>query len=238
MDQCQQKLVEGAAVLGVDINDSAAQLFDSYYRLIESWNQKINLVSYQTEQEIFLRHFLDSLWCSKVIEKECIRVLDLGSGAGFPGLPLKICFPELEMTLLEAQKKRCLFLNEVVVVLKLKEIAVVNGRAEDLGHEVQYREKFDGVVVRAVASLATLAELALPLLKSGGQLIAMKSKEIQQELDESHEALLILGGKIAEVVTYRVDGEAERSLVIIKKIAPTPDKYPRRSGIPARRPLR
>jgi 16S rRNA (guanine527-N7)-methyltransferase len=182
---------------------------------------------------------LDSLWCSSVIDlKEAAPLLDLGSGAGLPGIPLKICFPEASLSLLESQQKRCLFLKEAISRLELEDCEVLNGRAEDLAHERNYREKFGCVTSRALAQMSTLAELALPFVAQDGHLVALKGSAAEEEIVKASYALDLMGGVVERVITYHFPGEKGRNVVSVKKIKPTPENYPRRPGIPTKRPLR
>jgi 16S rRNA (guanine527-N7)-methyltransferase len=188
-----------------------------------------------------IKHFLDSLSCLLVLAglpREEWRGLDIGAGAGFPGLPLKIARPQMELALLEAKKKRVQFLQHLVGRLELSGIEVVRGRAEELGHKQGHREGYDLVLARAVATLPVLLEYALPLCRTGGMLIAQKGPDIKEELEASHVALGVLGGRLREVRGLELPHSmGQRNLVVVEKVAPTPEKYPRRPGVPAKRPL-
>jgi 16S rRNA (guanine527-N7)-methyltransferase len=222
--------------LGIELNGRAGQLLQSYMQLLQSWNGRINLVRFVSLEELCLRHIIDSLACTLGMEmNDDLRVIDLGSGAGLPGIPIKIVCPQLRMTLLESQQRRCLFLNEVNRELQLQ-LEVVNGRAEEIGRLPGYREQFDYVVARAVSSLATLAELSLPLLKNGGRLVAMKGQRVGEEIGEAEYALEVLGGEMKAVIEYNIEDETGRLAVIGKK-GDIPEKYPRRPGMPGKRPL-
>lgn len=231
-------LINGARGLGIEMSLRQKEQFQGYYHLLREWNQKINLVSLRGSEELFRSHFLDSLWCSRGYDLQPpMRVLDLGSGAGFPGLPIKICYPQLDMVLLEARRKKCLFLQEAIRVLGLKNCQVIHGRAEEFGHLPEYREKIQCVVARALAAIPVLVELSLPFLELQGCLAALKGRAVEEEINASRAVIKMLGGELDQVIPYRLDDEEGRHLVVIKKTKSTPLIYPRRAGIPAKRPL-
>lgn len=230
-------LLEGARSLGIAIDREKMEKFLEYERLLEEWNAKLNLVRYKGRMELYTAHFLDSLWCAGVAGFPAgAKVLDLGSGAGLPGIPLKICFPEASVYLLESQKKKCLFLEAAVEKLGLKGCFVVNRRAEIYARD-EKRGFFDVVVSRAVASLAVLLELALPLLSEGGRMVALKGRDIEEEVRDAEHACEVLGGRLVEVVPYSVAGADRRHAVAYEKVGATPEEYPRRPGMPQKRPL-
>lgn len=238
MDQELEILVAGARELGIVLGPEQQGQFCLYAELLLEWNKKTSLVRIRSLAELFRSHFLDSLWCAAGCAfRDGHRLLDLGSGAGFPGIPLKISFPGVQVFLLEAQRKRCAFLREVCRALELDTCTVLAGRAEDLGRLPGLRAAFDRVVVRALARLPVVLELGLPFLQPGGLLVALKGRDVERELEEARAALEVLGGEVARVVPYRFPGEVGRHVVVIGKVAPTPDGYPRRAGLPARRPL-
>jgi 16S rRNA (guanine527-N7)-methyltransferase len=238
MDEAVNILQSEAQLLGLRLEERELGLFDNYYQLLALWNEKMNLVRFRDRLEVYRVHFLDSLWCTVALElKAGSRVIDIGSGAGLPGIPLKICYPESVFYLLEAQQKRCRFLSEVRDSLELKACCILNGRAEDQGHDQEMRASYDYAVMRAVARMSTLVELALPFLKEGGSLVAMKGIEAEREVKEAQFAIRTLGGEIERIIPYRFTNEVGRHVIAIKKIRETPALYPRRNGIPAKRPL-
>lgn len=237
-EESLQELVEGARELGVEIDRERQQQLADYADLLLDWNQRINLVRVNSREELLRAHLLDSLWCSAAVDlRGELRLLDIGSGAGFPGIPLQISWPALRVSLLESQQKRSLFLAEAVRRLGLANCTVLTGRAESLARERAYREAFDCAVARAVASLAVLVELALPFVAPGGRFVALKGSAAWAEISDAEYALQQLGGAVERVIPYRFPGEQGRNVVCIKKVASTPERYPRRIGIPAKRPL-
>lgn len=233
------KLISGAAKLGVELTPAQVSGFEVYYRELVEWNRRVNLTAIVDYEGVQVRHFLDSLTVAPLIGDKPCRLLDVGSGAGFPGVPLKIACPAIGLTLVESVNKKAAFLRHLVDLLGLDGVEVIAGRAETLAHDERYRGRFDVVLSRGVASLATLAELSLPFCCVGGVFVAMKKGDIGDEVASSEKAIEILGGKLAEVRPVELDefrGE-KRSLVLVDKLEPTPDKYPRRPGIPCKRPL-
>ena len=205
----------------------------------EEKNKVMNLTGITEFQEVLVKHFLDSLACVKAVDiKKVKRMMDVGTGAGFPGVPLKIAFPHLEACLLDSLKKRVNFLEETFDLLKLTDITAVHGRAEEYAKNKAYRESFDLCVSRAVSNLATLSEYCLPYVKVGGSFISYKSGTVQEEAEQAEKAVKILGGKIRDVVYFSLpDSEIQRSLVVIEKVKSTPGKYPRKAGTPLKEPL-
>ncbi len=203
---------------------------------LKKWNDHTNLTAIRDDAGIEKKHFLDSLSVIPNIPKEAKTLVDVGTGAGFPGLPIAIECPELAVTLIETSEKKVLFLKHVVAELELHNVTIVNSRAEDAGKNPEFREKFDVAVARAVAGLPTLSEYLLPLVRVGGMMIAQKSIN-EEEISNSTNALKILGGAKPVLVPIKIDGLAPRQLVIVTKEKPTPIEYPRRSGIPLRKPL-
>lgn len=238
VEQWLKLLDEGARALGIVLGPYEHQKFQQFAALLENWNKKINLVRFQDKSELARAHFLDSLWCAvDACWEGSLRVMDVGSGAGFPGVPLKICFPLLKLYLLDSQHKRCVFLRELIRVLELQNCIVLPLRAEEVGHDVQFRETFDRVVVRALARLPVVLELSLPFLRLGGLLVALKGRDAEGEVRESRRALELLGGEAIKVMRYRLSDGDERHVVIVQKARFTPIRYPRRCGVPACRPL-
>ena len=236
------KLQSGVEKLSLHLSPQQLEQFHVYYQELVDWNQRVNLTAITDYEEVQVKHFLDSLTVTLALEQpigeESFSVIDVGSGAGFPGIPLKILLPEIKLVLLEATAKKVEFLSHIKHKLGLSDVEVVTGRAEEIAHEAQYREKFMLVLSRAVASLPVLVELTLPFCAVGGSFIAQKKGDIDIEVEQSARAIELLGGKLRAVKRIELSEFAKRRyLVIIDKVAPTPQKYPRRPGIPAKRPL-
>lgn len=232
-------LVQGCEAADLKINGSQVQAFVRYGELLVDWNQRVNLTAILDPRGIALKHFVDSLLCSKYVDMQgSLKLLDVGTGAGFPGIPLKIACSELRVVLLDSLQKRIGFLNAVIDELKLEQVVAVHGRAEDMARQQQHREQYDVVVSRAVARLAVLAEYCLPFVNTGGTFIAMKGSAVDEELEESFRALEILGGKVERVVEYELPllGDS-RHMIIVRKERPSPGKYPRKAGLPDKKPL-
>lgn len=234
-----ERLREKAAALGIKLSDHQLEQFETYYEMLVEKNKVMNLTAITEKNEVIDKHFADSLALIKSgVSLTGQKILDIGTGAGFPGIPLKIAFPELEIVLLDSLNKRIKFLNEVIEALGLEKITAIHGRAEDFAKQKKYREQFDYVVSRAVANLTVLSEYCLPYVKVGGCFIPYKSGEIDEELNNSKKAVRILGGKIEEVVKFQLpDTDIGRSFVKIKKNKNTAKKYPRKAGLPAKEPL-
>lgn len=233
-------LQAGTTAFNLTLSEAQLDTFASYQRELAIWNEKFNLTRIIEPSEVAIKHFLDSLSIATVLSalKTPRLIIDVGSGAGFPGIPLKIAQPQLSMTLLESTGKKTTFLRHVVETLGLTNIAVVTARAEEAGRQAAHREHYDVAVARAVSRLAVLAEYTLPLVKVGGWVIAQKGQHPAEEIETGERAVRILGGKIVEVRPVEVPGlEAERHLVIIKKNKPTSKQYPRQPGGPAKDPL-
>lgn len=229
--------------IGIQLNDIQINQFYNYYHLLIEWNKKMNLTAITDYEEVVMKHFIDSLSIVKAFDQSFLHemkaVIDIGTGAGFPGIPLKIVFSDLEITLLDSLNKRIRFLDEVIKKLDLKKIQSLHGRAEDYAKQSNYRERYDLCVSRAVANLSTLSEYSLPYVKIGGYFISYKSGDIDVELNSSEKAVKILGGKIDKVVRFNLsDTDIKRTMVIIKKDSITNNKYPRKAGMPSKEPLR
>lgn len=234
-----ERLREKAAAFGIKLSNHQLDQFETYYEMLVEKNKVMNLTAITEKNEVIDKHFADSLALIKSgVSLTGQKILDIGTGAGFPGIPLKIAFPELEIVLLDSLNKRIKFLNEVIEALGLEKITAIHGRAEDFAKQKEYREQFDYVVSRAVANLTVLSEYCLPYVKVGGCFIPYKSGEIDEELNNSKKAVQILGGKIEEVVKFQLpDTDIGRSFVKIKKNKNTAKKYPRKAGLPAKEPL-
>jgi 16S rRNA (guanine527-N7)-methyltransferase len=233
----QTQLLNGAQHFEIDLSHDQIDQFDRCAERLIEWNRHFNLTSIVDPSEIVTKHFLDSLAAARLIPRAA-KLIDVGAGAGFPGLPIKIAHPELSLTLLEATRKKCDFLAAMIAELKLSNSIVVNARAEDAAHNVAHREQYDVAIARAVAEMPTLSEYLLPFVKIGGVAIALKSKDIQQETDRAEAAIKMLGGQLKQIVPVTIPGlNEERYLVVIEKISTTPEKYPRRAGMPSKKPL-
>ena len=234
-----ETLAKGAGEIGVELTGGQLKQFEKYYYLLVKTNKKLNLTSIVEEREVALKHFVDSLTCLKAVSfEEGMSLLDVGTGAGFPGLPLKICRPESRVTLVESLEKKVSFLKEVILELGLEKIVVLRARAEELGRDKSHREKYDRVVARAVAELTVLAEYCLPVVKVGGYFLAMKGPKVDEEMAAARNAVEILGGEVEKNINFKLPvlGD-ERNLVLVKKVRTTPEKYPRRPGAPLKKPL-
>lgn len=224
--------------IDIEFDDKQLNQFYEYMNLLLEWNEKINLTAITAPEEIILKHFIDSLTINRYIEQNR-SIADVGTGAGFPGIPLKIYRPDLKVTLVDSLNKRINFLNEVIYKLNLKDINTVHSRIEDFGKDKKYREKFDYVTARAVANLATLSEYLIPISKIEGKCICMKGNDIKEEIDCSKNAINLLGGKVDKIDCFELpNSDISRNIIIIDKIKNTPNKYPRKAGLPSKEPLK
>lgn len=220
-----------------EFNNEQKELFEKYMNLLLEWNEKINLTAITERDDIILKHFIDSVSVMPYIVDKS-KIIDIGTGAGFPGIPLKILNKSLDITLMDSLNKRINFLNEVISKLNLEKIEAVHSRAEDLGRSVKYREKYDIAVSRAVANLSTLLEYMMPFVKVGGRCICMKGPNIEDELENAKNAIKELGGEIEKIETFHLpNSNIERSIIIIKKKTKINFKYPRKAGMPGKEPL-
>lgn len=226
--------------LNIEVTEQMHAQFNKYYELLIEWNKVMNLTSITDYDEVNSKHFIDSLSIVKAIDlKQNLSIIDVGTGAGFPGIPIKIAFPNVKVTLLDSLNKRVKFLNTVIDELGLEDISAIHGRAEDFSKQINHREQYDLCVSRAVANLSTLSEYCLPYTKIGGYFISYKSGNVDEELNYSKNAIKLLGGNIRKIVKFELPGtDAKRSFVIIEKTGKTPKKYPRKAGMPAKDPLK
>lgn len=233
-------LHEGARTMGIVLPAKKIKKMLEFMEMLKSYNQRMNLTAITDDLEIIVKHFLDSLTCIKTgVIKNNSKLIDVGTGAGFPGIPLKIYNESLKLVLVDASKKKIRFLEKVIENLGLKDVVALHERAENLGQNNDFREKFDAAFSRAVSSMSVVSEYCLPLLKKDGYFICQKGKTLEEELNEGRKAIEVMGGKIDKIIDLRLPilGD-KRKLVLIKKIKPTPQKYPRRPGIPKKRPIK
>lgn len=231
------KFINDLKAIGIELSDEQLEQFLTYYEMLIEKNKVMNLTAITDFDEVLEKHFEDSLSLIQAVDLEKSQtVIDLGTGAGFPGIPLKIAFPNLQITLADSLNKRILFLDDVIRELGLVGIDTVHGRAEDLAKNSDYREKFDLCVSRAVANLSTLSEYCLPFVKIGGMFISYKAGECDEEVAASKSSVFLLGGKISDIKKFEL-GESGRAFVIIDKVSGTPKKYPRKAGTPSKDPL-
>ena len=258
MENVRQLGAGARSLLGLCLTAEHLAAFQTYYEELTAWNQRFNLTAIVGHRDVQIKHFLDSLTCLLALPtqgrttdhalpdtvpiyraSQPLRCIDIGTGAGFPGLPLKIVRPELVLTLLESTAKKTVFLKQLVNRLDLENVEIIHGRAEDLGRDPRYRERYDVVLARAVAQLQTLAEYCLPFCKVGGRFVAQKGPDISAELDGGRTSIGILGGEVGEVKAIHIpELDQERHLITVRKVKPTPEKYPRRAGTPSKNPLR
>lgn len=233
-------LFDEISKLNISLSEYQAEQFICFFDLLIQWNKVMNLTGITEYKEVVQKHFIDSLSIVKAFDQECFyegtSMIDIGTGAGFPGIPLKIVFPNLKITLLDSLNKRINFLNEVISSLSLDNIEAVHGRAEDFSKQPKYREKFNFAVSRAVSNLSTLSEYCLPFVKVDGYFISYKSEKADEELKMADNAIVTLGGKFEDKKDFDLYGNF-RNLIIIKKVNPTPSKFPRKSGLALKKPL-
>jgi len=235
----KEKFRTNVQKIGIELSNQQVNTFFEYLRMLKEWNKVMNLTAIEEDEEIIEKHFIDSLLCADVINiQDNQKLIDVGTGAGFPGVPLKIWNPVVQLSLLEATQKKTDFLRALCEELKLESVEIITGRAEEVGRDSMYRDAFDWVVARAVARLDVLAEYCLPFTKTEGYWIAFKGPGIFDELEEAKYAIDILGGEILGTRQYKLPMSNEmRAMVIVKKNAKTPDKYPRRTGKPKKAPI-
>jgi 16S rRNA (guanine527-N7)-methyltransferase len=223
--------------LGIQLNSKQIAQFERYLALLLDWNQRVNLTAIREPEDIRQKHFLDGLSCARAFETSPENLVDIGSGAGFPGLPLKLLYPELALTLVDSVGKKTDFLKAVVAELELKDVTVIKARAEELGQDLRHRERYQWVSARGLAYLPVLIEYALPLVRVGGSALLQKGVNAAAEVQAAANAIQQMGGGTAELLAVELARLEPRSIIVVKKIKPTPKEYPRQVGVPARRPL-
>lgn len=238
MSQIEELLAESCKKINIELTEKQIKQFIDYKDMLLEWNEKFNLTAITDEREIILKHFVDCLAISAGAELAGKKIIDVGTGAGFPGVPVKIAFPDTQMTLLDSLNKRITFLEELKNKLGLENVVCIHSRAEDGGLDKNLREGFNLCISRAVANLAVLSEYCLPFVKVGGYFISMKGPDVKDELNESEKAIKVLGGEVKEVKLINIpETDINHSLIIIKKIKPTPSKYPRKAGKAKKEPI-
>lgn len=234
-------LIEGCKRLKIGLTEKQVQQFEDYHHLLSEWNSRMNLTSITQYEDVMRKHFLDSLCIVQLSDMDIgkiEKVIDVGTGAGFPGIPLKIVFPHIRLVLLDSLNKRIRFLDALVDALGLRSVTTIHGRAEEYGRDKKYREQFDLCVSRAVANMAVLSEYCIPLIGLKKHFVAYKSNKIQEELGQAQKAVRALGGKIIERKDLVIPGsDMDRSLIHIQKEKRTPGRYPRKNGVPGKMPL-
>ena len=233
----KEEFIQKLNLIEINLDNNQLEEFYKYMCLLIEWNEKMNLTAIIEPKEIILKHFIDSLTILNEIEDKN-TLIDIGTGAGFPGIPLKIAKPNLKVVLLDSLNKRILFLNEVINKLELENIETIHARVEDIGKNIKYREKFEIVTSRAVANLAILSEYMIPLTKIGGKCICMKGSSIKDEINESQKAINLLGGKVEKIDEFVLPStDIKRNIIVIKKEKNTPKNFPRKAGIPSKNPI-
>lgn len=234
-----QEFYQALTDKGITLTDWQKQQFASYFDLLVEWNQKINLTAITEQKEVYLKHFYDSIApiLQGKITNRPLKLLDIGAGAGFPSLPMKIIYPELDVTIIDSLNKRITFLQELAEKLKLDKVQFFHGRAEDFGQDKAFRARFDLVTARAVARMQVLAELTIPFLTVGGQLLALKASAAEDELLQAQHALQVLFAKVDDSYDYQLPNGDVRNLTIVSKKKETPKRFPRKAGMPTKKPL-
>ena len=237
LSEFEKIFMEEAQKINIELDKNQIEKFYKYMDLLIEWNEKINLTAITNRKDILVKHFIDSLTIQRYLG-DAVNIIDVGTGAGFPGIPIKIVNPNLKVVLVDSLNKRINFLQEVIKQLNLDNIEVIHARAEDLGQNKKYRETFDIVTSRAVANMSVLSEYLLPLARVNGKCICMKGSDIEEELEKSKYAINLLGGKIEKVDKFELSNERiGRNIIIVKKLKNTPNSYPRKAGTPAKKPL-
>ena len=236
-EEFKNKMIELSGKIKIELSEEQIEKFFEYMKILLEWNEKINLTAITEQEDIILKHFIDSITVLDFIKNEN-RIIDVGTGAGFPGLPIAIMREDAQVTLLDSLNKRIIFLNETIKQINLKNVNTMHGRAEDIGQNKETREKYDIAISRAVANLTTLVEYLLPFVNVGGKCICMKGPNIEEELKNAEFAIKELGGKVENVKKIMLpNSDIARNIVVIKKIKETSNKYPRKAGLPAKQPL-
>lgn len=237
-EEFSKKMQEYSKEIGILLQEKQINQFYNYMKLLLEWNEKINLTAITKPEEIILKHFIDSMTIANDIEKNA-KLIDVGTGAGFPGIPLKIIREDIDITLLDSLNKRVIFLKEVIKQLSLTKIEAIHSRVEEFGKNKKYRESFDYATSRAVANLSTLSEYLIPLVKLKGCCISMKGPDIKEEIQQSQNAILLLGGKVEEIKSFQLPkSDIDRNVIKIRKVKSTPPKYPRKPGMAAKEPIK
>lgn len=233
-----EKFEEGLKSLKIDLSELQMQQFIRYYEILIEWNKVMNLTAITDFTEVIQKHFIDSLTIVKAMSLQKEKLIDIGTGAGFPGIPLKIVFPEMQIVLLDSLNKRVKFLNEVIQLLNLKGIETIHGRAEEYGKNPQHREQYELCVSRAVANLSSLSEYCIPFVKKGGCFVSYKSGKASEEMGAAQNAIKLLGAEIFNTTEFSLpNSEIDRTLIVIRKVNTTPKKFPRSAGKPSKEPL-
>lgn len=236
----EKQFIEALKEKGIELSEHQLTQFKNYFELLVEWNEKMNLTAITDLEGVYLKHFYDSISASFYFDfTKVTSVCDVGAGAGFPSIPIKICFPHLQITIVDSLNKRITFLNHLTNALNLEKMTFVHARAEEFGQNVAYREKFDVVTARAVARLSVLSELCIPLAKEGGYFVALKAAAGAEELKDATKAISTLGGKLKEEFAFHLPvEESERSLYVFDKVKTTPKRYPRKPGVPNKTPIK
>lgn len=235
----EDQFVEALKEHGIELSTKQLQQFDKYFHMLVEWNEKMNLTAITDKPSVYLKHFYDSISAAFYVDMIGKKsICDVGAGAGFPSIPLKICFPDLSVTIVDSLNKRISFLNELASELQLDSVNFVHSRAEDFGQHPKYREQFDIVTARAVARLSVLSELCIPLAKEGGVFMSMKGAAAEEEYKDAKKAITVLGAELVEEFSFSLPmEESERTIFLFNKIKKTPKKYPRKPGIPNKTPI-
>lgn len=236
----EEQFIQALKEQGIELSEKQIQQFHRYFEILVEWNEKMNLTAITDEPSVYLKHFYDSISASFHFDfTKVTTVCDVGAGAGFPSLPIKICYPHLHITIVDSLNKRIQFLNHLSDEIGLDHVEFVHARAEEFGQNPQYREKFELVTARAVARLSVLSELCLPLVKEGGQFLALKAASGDDELKDAKKAITVLGGKLVHHVAFELPvEESERTIYVFDKVKATPKKYPRKPGTPNKSPIK
>ena len=238
IEEFEEIMTSYAKKINIEFTEEQLEKFYQYMNLLLEWNEKINLTAIVEPKEVILKHFIDSLTINKYL-KENSTLADVGTGAGFPGIPLKILRPDIKITLVDSLNKRINFLNEVIEKLNLENIVTVHSRIEDFGKNKNYREKFDYVTARAVANLAVLSEYLIPIAKIGGKCVCMKGSNVEDEITSAKNAISVLGGKLESVDEFKLpDSDISRNIIVLGKVKNTPARFPRKAGMPSKEPLK